>query len=164
MAAPKKIDAYEQALELVRQLYAVNKNDADEEVTEWLASESEMNTDSPAGQHNKIIGSIYEGIFGGIQSTQELKPETLWNRAQEKVLGESYHSATTGEKEKIPIIHWRLLRLYWMVRLAAEELIEQKPRTRLGKVPLEIEHDLREALVETKEGAKLPLAMRRKKQ
>jgi hypothetical protein len=164
MAATQKIDVYEQALELVRQLHAVNKYEVDEEVAEWLASESEINADSPSGQFNRIIGRIYEGMFNGIQSMREIGPELLWGRAQDKVRGESYHAPDTAQKEKIPIIHWRLLRLYWMVRLAAEELIEQKPRTRLGKVLIEVEHDLREAFVETKEGVKLPLAMRRKKQ
>lgn len=164
MAAAKKIDVYQQALELVTQLFEVNKYELDEHVTEWLSSESEISTDAPGGRFSKTSGRIYEGIFTCIQSAREIGPEWLWDRAQEKVREEVAAAQADGEKEKVPIVHKRLLRLYWMVRLAAEDLIEQKPRTRLGKVLIEIEHDLREAFVETKEGVRLPLAMRRKKQ
>ncbi len=164
MAAGKNIDGYKQALELVTRLFAVNKYELDEDVTDWLASESEIKTEESGGMSKKTVGMIYEGIFDGIQSMREIGPESLWDRAQEKVRHETAAAQTGGEKEKVPIIHRRLLRLYWMVRLAAEEVIEQKPRARLGKVLIKVEHDLREAFVETREGVKLPLAMRRKKQ
>lgn len=164
MTAGKKIDAYQQALDFVTELYNVNKYELNEDTTEWLASESEIRTEGSGGHFNQATGRIYEGIFNCIQSAREIGPEVLWARAQDKVREEAASQQADGEKQKIPIIHKRLLRLYWMVRLSAEELIAQKPRTRLGKVLIEIEHELREAFVETTEGVKLPLAMRRKMQ
>ncbi|MFC1475921.1 hypothetical protein ACFLQW_02865 [Candidatus Zixiibacteriota bacterium] len=164
MVAANKTDAYQQALELVTQLHGVNKYDLDEDTAEWLASESEIKTEESGGMSKKTVGIIYEGIFEAIQSMREIGPESLWDRAQENARREIAMQQADQEKEKVPIIHRRLLRLYWMVRLAAEDLIEQKPRARLGKILIKIEHDLREAFVETKEGVKLPLAMRRRKQ
>jgi len=165
MATGKKNDAYQQALDLVTALYEVNNQELDEVASGWLSSESEIRTasDEETAMPNPT-GKIYEGIFRACQLPGEIGPDRLWNRAQKRVEDEAAKKRTEKTPEKAPLLHRRLLRLYWMVRSAAEDLIEQNPRVRLGKTLIGVEKNLREAFVETGEGIKLPLAMLRKKQ
>jgi|GEM_PF-2290248 len=164
MTADKKNDAFQQALTLVAALHEVNKHELDEDTAEWLETESEISSRVDDTTFDLTIGRTFEGIFRSVQSTKEMLPETLYNRAQKKVEDQAAGKQTGKEPEKVPLIHRRLLRLYWMVRLAAEDLIEQNPRVRLGRILLTVEKDVREAFVQTGEGIKLPLAMLRKKQ
>ena len=164
----KETEAYTQALELVTALHQANTRELDDDTRTWLKSESEITSPDEERAFDLLRGAICEGAFKTVRSGDEIGPEPLWNRAQKKVQDEAARQDKKKPRKtkarEVALLHQRLLRVYWMVRLAAEELILHNPRTRLGKVLLNVEKNFREAFVETDEGIKLPLAMLRKKQ
>ena len=164
----KALEAYAQALELVTALHQITKQELDEETTGWLESESEITSPDDKQTLDLVLSAIYEGVFKSIQKAEELGPESLWNRAQTRLQDEAKKKRDKKQPKvkpaEVPILHQRLLRVYWMVRLATEELIEHHPHARLGKVLLAVEKNIREAFVETEDAIKLPVAMLRKKQ
>jgi hypothetical protein len=157
-------EAYKQALNLVTALYQVNKNDLPESTLNWLESESEIRVTADDELSVLPQGKLYEGIFKASQKPIDIGPDRLWMKAQKK-LEETLDDRGAGDElPPVPIIHRRLLRLYWMVHFAAQDLIKFNPRVRLGKMLVDVEQHLREAFVESQEGIKLPLAMLRKRQ
>ncbi len=157
----KKSDPFVVAMKLAEDLYAVNDNQLTETERDWLKSESAMDTSSPASPAADIIRSLYEGIFKAVEEGADPGPESLWAQAQQQILKPPKESGLPGNA---PGNLRRILRFYWMVRFAANDLTEKYPNRRLGKVLLNMEHDLREAFVEFPDDIKVPLATRRKTQ
>jgi len=155
-------EALQQALDLITALYEVNKNELKEPMINWLESESEIRAAADDEMFVPPQGKLYEGIFKASREPVDIGPGRLWNKAQKK-LQEEVDKGEDSEKP-VPIVHRRLLRLYWMVYFAAQDLVKYNPRMRLGKILLDMEEDLRAAFVSSHEGITLPLAMLRKKQ
>jgi len=157
-------EALQQALDLITSLYKVNKNELKEPMIKWLESESEIRAvaDNDDEMFVPPQGKLYEGIFKASRTPVDIDPDRLWNKAQKK-LQEELDKGEDSEKPE-PMVHRRLLRLYWMVYFAAQDLVKYNPRMRIGKILLDVEESLRAAFVGSNEGIPLPLAMLRKKQ
>ncbi len=163
MRSTETVDSLTQAFDLLTAVFKTNQYKFKPDYADWLKQESEISS-SGRVRFDKLLARTYEGIFRSIRSSQALEPTDLWYRAGDRLAAEAARGRTGAESESPRLYHRRLVRLYWMFRLGLEDLIAEYPGTRLVRLLVEIEKELREAFVETGEEVRLPPEIMRKRQ